>query len=83
MKPLEVEQNNSTVYLRKNITQVTETDVITKEKIKLWQYDEKEMTVDEYYQYQLIQESTNTIMNYQKQDTIDEYTEQLIEEGVL
>lgn len=82
-KPLEVEQNNNTVYLRKNIEQVTEKSVDTEEEVTLWKYEEKQMTADEYSHYLMVQESTDTIVSYQKQDTIDEYTEQLVEGGVI
>lgn len=82
-QPLEVEQNNNTVYLRKDIKQVNVKNPDTKETVSLWEYQEKQMTDFEYAQYQMVQESTNTIVSYQKQDTIDEYTEQLVEEGVI
>lgn len=82
-QPLEVEKNNGTVYLRKDITQVNMKNPDSEEVVSLWEYKEKQMTDSEYAQYQMVQESTNTIVNYQKQDTIDEYTEQLVEEGVI
>ena len=84
-KPLEVDtcSSTNTVYLRKNITQVEVEDVVSKEKVTMWQYDERQMTPAEYAQYQMVQESTNTITAFQKQTVIDEYTEELIAGGVI
>lgn len=82
-RPLEVEENTSTVYLRRNIEQVVIADVTTEEEVTLWEYEEKEMSKSEYAQYLMVKESTDTITNYQKQDTIDAYTEELIEQGVI
>ena len=58
-------------------------DVVSKEKVTMWQYDERQMTPAEYAQYQMVQESTNTITAFQKQTVIDEYTEELIAGGVI
>ena len=84
-KPLEVDTYSSknTVYLRKNITQVEIEDTISKEKVRMWQYDERQMTPSEYAQYQMIQESTSTITSFQEQAVIDSYTEELIAGGVI
>lgn len=56
-----------------------------------WQYDEKEMTVEEYESMMLmksiVEENTSGIVEsvtqFQKDTVIDEYTAQLIEEGLI
>lgn len=56
-----------------------------------WQYEEKEMTVEEYENVALIRtivkENTSGIVEsmtqFQKDSVIDEYTQQLIEEGII
>ena len=56
-----------------------------------WQYDEKEMTVEEYENMALmksvVEENTSGIVEsvtqFQKDAVIDEYTQQLIEEGLI
>ena len=56
-----------------------------------WQYDEKEMTVKEYENMTLmksvVEENTSGIVEsvtqFQKDAVIDEYTQQLIEEGLI
>ena len=56
-----------------------------------WQYDEKEMTVKEYENMTLmklvVEENTSGIVEsvtqFQKDAVIDEYTAQLIEEGLI
>lgn len=56
-----------------------------------WQYDEKEMTVEEYENMALmksvVKENTSGIVEsvtrFQKDAVIDEYTQQLIEEGLI
>lgn len=84
----------STVYLRRNIEQVKreiegndgETQTATE-----WQYEEREMTVEEYesmiLMQQVVEENTSGIVEsvtqFQKDAVIDEYTEQLIEEGLI
>lgn len=47
--PAEVDAVSSptTVYLRKNIKQITQTDE-NGESVQLWEYDEREMSVAEY-----------------------------------
>ena len=84
-KPLEIDTYSSpnTVYLRKNIAQVEVEDNVSGDKITMWQYDERQMTPAEYAQYQMVQESTETITSFQKQTVIDEYTEELIAGGVI
>ena len=88
-KPEEVDRTSSpsTVYLRKNIEQVTR----EVEGNDGWQYDEKEMTVEEYENMALmktvVEENTSGIVEsvtqFQKDAVIDEYTQQLIEEGLI
>lgn len=61
------------------------------ETVTSWQYEEREMTVEEYENMILMQQvvSDNTaeivssVTDFQKDAVIDEYTEQLIEEGLI
>lgn len=95
-KPEEVDRTSSpsTVYLRKNIEQVTREVEGSDGKMQTvteWQYDEKEMTVKEYENMALmksvVEENTSGIVEsvtqFQKDAVIDEYTQQLIEEGLI
>lgn len=80
------------MYLRKNIEQVTrEVEGGNGEMATEWQYDEKEMTVEEYENMALmktiVEENTSGIVEsvtqFQRDAVIDEYTQQLIEEGLI
>lgn len=93
-KPEEIDRISSplTVYLRKNIEQVTrEVEGSNGEMATEWQYDEKEMTVEEYENMALmktiVEENTSGIVEsvtqFQRDAVIDEYTQQLIEEGLI
>lgn len=81
------------MYLRRNIKQVEkevegETGGQTE---KEWQYEEQELSVAEYEQMilmqQVVEKKTEEIMEsvtqFQKEAVIDEYTMQLIEEGLI
>lgn len=56
-----------------------------------WEREERELTLEEYQQMKLMQEivTNNTsgivesVTQFQKDAVIDEYTEQLIEEGLI
>lgn len=69
--------------------QKTEED--SEEAVKVWQYEEQELTVQEYEDMilmkQVVSESASGIVasvtQFQKDAVIDEYTEQLIEEGLI
>lgn len=80
------------MYLRKNIEQVTrEVEGNNGKMATEWQYDEKEMTVEEYENMALmktiVEENTSGIVEsvtqFQRDAVIDEYTQQLIEEGLI
>lgn len=93
-RPEEVDKTSSptTVYLRRKIERVeilTEgTEAGTSNE---WQYEEMEMNRKEYDQMLLMQqvasENTSTIVasvtEFQESKVIDEYTMQLVEEGLL
>lgn len=93
-RPEEVDKTSSstTVYLRRKIERVeilTEgTEAGTSNE---WQYEEMEMSRKEYDQMLLMQqvasENTSTIVasvtEFQESKVIDEYTMQLVEEGLL
>lgn len=55
--------------------------------IKEWEYEERELTREEYTQSLIVKENTQGIVKavteFNKESAIDEYTMQLIEEGVL
>lgn len=63
----------------------------SEETVKAWQYEERELTVAEYesmiLMQQVISENTSGIVEsvtqFQRDAVIDEYTEQLIEEGLI
>ena len=95
-RPEEIDRTSSpsTVYLRKNIEQVEKEVEGADGKIQTvteWQYDEKEMTVEEYENMALmksvVEENTSGIVEsvtqFQKDAVIDEYTQQMIEEGLI
>lgn len=90
--PEEFDEKSSptTVYQRRNIEPMerTEEDGTV---VSGWQRDERELTVEEYEQMKLMEEVVNgnkeeivsSVTNFQKEAVIDEYTLQLVEEGVL
>lgn len=79
-----------TVYQRRNIKEVTKTDTDGK-KVIGWEREERELTVGEYQQMMLTREVVNenkadivaSVTDFQKSEVIDEYTMQLVEEGLL
>ncbi|WP_455618812.1 hypothetical protein [Eisenbergiella sp.] len=95
-RPEEIDRTSSptTVYLRRNIKQVTtETEGESGEmqSVSGWEYEEQEMTPYEYenmlMMQQVVMENTQDIVTsvtgFQKEQAIDEYTLQLVEEGLL
>ncbi len=84
----------TTVYLRRNITQeenTVESESGENQTVKEWQYEEQEMTVAEYENMLIMQqvvtkntsEIVKTVTQFQKDAVIDEYTTQLVEEGII
>lgn len=71
------------MYLRRDIKQIEVEDPMTKNKVSMWQYEERQMTPAEYAQYQMIKDSTEFITSFQEQTVIDTYTEELIAGGVI
>lgn len=53
------------------------------ESVTLWQYEERELTPAEYAQLKISEESTQAILGFNKQAVIDEYTEELMEGGLI
>lgn len=61
------------------------------EAVNVWQYEEQELTVSEYENMLLMQQVVSehasgiveSVTQFQKETVIDEYTEQLIEEGLI
>ena len=73
------------VYQRKNIKSVEATgseDDFTY-KPKHWEYEERELTQDEYSQYLIAMEQAKEINEHSDEEAIDNYTRQLMDEGVL
>ena len=79
-----------TVYQRRNIKEATKTDADGK-KVTGWEREERELTIGEYQQMMLTREVVNenkadivaSVTDFQKSEVIDEYTMQLVEEGLL
>ncbi len=82
------------MYLRRNIKQVTrevEGESGETQSVSGWEYEEQEMSVEEYenmlLMQQVVTENTSGIVEsvtqFQKEAAIDEYTLQLVEEGLL
>ena len=84
-KPLEVDavSSESTIYLRRNIKEVEIENEVSGEKVTMWQYEERQLTPQEYTLYTIVKEGIDEITDFQKQLVIDEYTEELIKEGVI
>ena len=84
-KPLEVDavSSESTIYLRRNIKEVEIENEVSGEKVTMWQYEERQLTPQEYTLYAIVKEGIDEITYFQKQSVIDEYTEELIKEGVI
>ena len=84
-KPLEVDavSSESTIYLRRNIKKVEIENEVSGEKVTMWQYEERQLTPQEYTLYTIVKEGIDEITDFQKQSVIDEYTEELIKEGVI
>lgn len=52
-------------------------------KPKHWEYEERELTQDEYSQYLIAMEQAKEINEHSDEEAIDNYTRQLMDEGVL
>lgn len=84
------ERSLDNAYQRRNIKKATKEDADGK-KITGWQREEREMSREEYDRLTLMQEvvASNTtgivesVTQFQKDAVIDEYTQQLIEEGLI
>ena len=70
------------VYERKNFELVTRKDTVGEEEVEveMWEYDERYIPLDEY---QVAQLTANAVEFRRENDIIDEYTETLIEEGII
>ena len=95
-RPEEIDKTSSpsTVYLRRNIEQIEKEVEGTDGEVQTtteWHYEEKEMSIEEYknmiLMQQVVEENTSGIVEsvtqFQKDEVIDEYTAQLIEEGLI
>lgn len=86
-KPKEVDTESSptTVYLRRNIKKVQQIGI--EEDVNYqpehWQYEECAMTTGEYFNYQMAMKQAEEINNHSDQEAIDNYTRQLMDEGVI
>lgn len=79
-KPKELDNTSSptTIYQRRNIREATRT-INDGMKIKGWLREERELTLQEYSTFIIVNEA----VNIQKEQIIDDYTLQLINEGVI
>lgn len=66
------------MYLRRNITTVTEANATTGEPIQLWQYDEVILTREEYAQYKAETENAGQQQIMEKLQTTATDDSQLI-----
>ena len=86
----DTQQSPTTVYQRRNIKEATKTEP-DGTTVTGWQREERELTLEEYHQMilmqQIVTENTQAIVasvtEFQKGAVIDEYTMQLIEEGII
>lgn len=80
---IEITKSGEYVYIRKNIVKVEATDT----EPESYAYDEAILTKSDYEIYSLIETTVNTAINSTVEkrttDIIDNYTLQLIEEGVI
>jgi hypothetical protein len=91
-KPEEFDTTASptTVYQRRNVKKATKTED-DGTKVTGWTREERELTLEEYEQLKLMQEVVeqntgeivSSVTEFQKDAVIDEYTQQLIEEGLI
>lgn len=91
-KPQEFDTQSSptTVYQRRNIRQETRTDG-DGNAVSGWLREEREMSAAEYSQMILMQQAVKenteeivtSVTKFQRDEVMDEYTEQLIEEGLI
>lgn len=89
-KEIDTDSSPTTVYLRRGIKEIEISMDAGEEQantIKEWEYEERELTREEYAQSLIVKENTQGIVEavteFNKESAIDEYTMQLIEEGVL
>ena len=85
-KPFEIDtQSSDTVYQRKNIRLVAAsgTEGETDYKPKHWEYEERKLSRSEYTQYVVAMEQAEVINAHSDQEAIDNYTRELMDEGVI
>ena len=83
-------QSPSTVYQRRSIKKVTKTDA-DGNKVTGWEREERELTHAEYEQMKLMSEIVSdnasgiiaSVTEFQKEAVIDEYTQNLMREGLV
>ena len=67
------------VYIRKNIIEVDRLGSDQQSHVKMFEYDEAFLTPEEYQAYSIAQ----AVQLRHEEDIIDDYTLQLVTEGVL
>ena len=90
IKPSEIDTTSTPdgIFIRKNIEAV-ESENENGETVIKYQYDEALLTVDEYETYktaqykEVVSEAVNSVNLRREAEIIDDYTLQLIEEGVI
>lgn len=86
-KPDELDAVTSptTVFQRRNVNKIAasgkegDIDYLPEH----YEYEERQMSTSEYVQYKIAMEQADEINNHSDQEAIDNYTLQLIEQGVL
>ena len=86
-KPLDIDTTSSPniVYQRPTIKSVeaTGSEADFTYKPKHWEYEERELTQDEYSQYLIAMEQVQAINEHSDNEAIDNYTMQLMQEGII
>lgn len=85
-KPLEIDtQSSDTVYQRKNIRLIAASGKEGEEDYKPehWEYEERKLSRSEYAQYVVAMEQAEIINAHSDQEAIDNYTRELMDEGVI
>lgn len=84
-KEIDTDSSPNVVYQRKNIVRISALGTEGEENYipEHWEYEERTMTVTEYEQYRIAMEQADAINSHSDQEAIDDYTRQLMDEGVI
>lgn len=84
-KEIDTDSSPNVVYQRKNIKRVSASGIEDEEDYipKHWEYEERTMSNYEYEQYKIAMEQADAINSHSDQEAIDNYTRELMDEGVI